>query len=196
MIEQYIRPTYQHYLVTPMVKRLSGHISPNHITLFSGLLGLLLIPALLWNHIYLAIALLLLSGYCDTLDGTLARLRNNVSDWGSALDIVTDRAVELSMVMALWLVAPQSRSLWCLLMLGSMLLCITSFLVVGIFTSNQSHKSFHYSSGLMERAEAFLFFIAMMLWPGAFSWLALGFVLLVTATALIRMNQFRLYSLR
>lgn len=63
------------------------------------------------------------------------------------------------------IIAPQERGLWCMLTLGSMLLCITSFLVVGIFTENQSQKSFHYSPGLMKRAEAFSFFIAMMIWP-------------------------------
>lgn len=71
---------------------------------------------------------------------------------------MVDRVVEFVVVLALWFVAPQQRGLWCLLMLGSMLLCITSFLVVGIFSENQSQKSFHYSSGLMERAEAFSFF--------------------------------------
>ena len=75
-------------------------------------------------------------------------------------------------------------------MLGSMLLCITSFLVVGIFVANDSHKSFHYNPGIMERAEAFIFFIAMMLWPSAFVGLAMLFSLLVTLTAIIRLTQF------
>ena len=90
----------------------------------------------------------------------------------------------------MWLVDPVHRALWCFLMLGSMLLCITSFLVVGIFVANDSHKSFHYNPGIMERAEAFIFFIAMMLWPSAFVGLAMLFSLLVTLTAIIRLTQF------
>ena len=191
MIEHHLGPRYQKYLVNPMANLLGARINANHITWLSGLFGVLVLPALLIHQVMLAIGLLLLSGYCDTLDGTLARFNHNSSDWGSALDITIDRLVELVVVFALWSVAPASRGLWCLLMLGSMLLCITSFLVVGIFSANHSQKSFHYSPGLMERAEAFFFFILMMLWPQAFGFLALLFTTLVTWTAVIRLMQFR-----
>ena len=75
-------------------------------------------------------------------------------------------------------------------MLGSILLCITSFLVVGIFTPNHSSKSFHYSPGLIERAEAFLFFIVMIFVPYYFTFFAFLFATLVALTALIRLWQF------
>lgn len=75
-------------------------------------------------------------------------------------------------------------------MLSSVLLCITSFLVVGIFSQNTTEKSFYYSPGLIERFEAFLFFSLMMFLPGIFSYLAYAFSGLVLMTALIRMAQF------
>lgn len=157
MIEQYLRPHYQKCLVNPIANFVGGRMSANQITVLSGLFGVLVLPALLLHQIKLAIVLLLLSGYCDTLDGTLARFNQNPSDWGSALDITMDRLVEWVVVFSLFSLAPSERGFWCLLMLGSMLLCITSFLVVGIFSVNHSEKSFHYSPGLMERAEAFSF---------------------------------------
>ena len=190
MIEQGIRRYYQKLLVDPLAIQLSNRIQPNTITWLSGLLGLLVIPALLFHQVAFAIIFLLLSGYCDTLDGTLARFTHHTTDWGSVLDIMMDRLVEFSVVFGLWLVDPSYRALGCFLMLGSMLLCITSFLVVGIFVTNNSHKSFHYSPGIMERAEAFIFFIAMMLWPSAFAFLAIVFSVLVTLTAVIRLRQF------
>lgn len=190
MIEQHIRERYQQILVNPVANHLRYFVTPNQITLLSGMLGVLIFPALMFHQEFLALCLLLLSGYCDTLDGTLARFSQQTSNWGSVLDIMTDRLVEFVVVLALWFVAPIERGLGCLLMLGSMLLCITSFLVVGIFSENQSQKSFHYSPGLMERAEAFSFFIAMMLWPRAFIFLACLFTLLVTLTAIIRLTQF------
>jgi len=150
----------------------------------------LVIPALFFNQVFLAIGLLLLSGYCDTLDGTLARFTHHSTAWGSVLDIMMDRLVEFSAVFSLWLVDPSHRALWCFLMLGSMLLCVTSFLVVGIFVANDSQKSFYYSPGIMERAEAFIFFTAMMWWPSAFLPLALLFSFLVVLTAIIRLAQF------
>jgi archaetidylinositol phosphate synthase len=194
MIEHHLRQQYQRILVNPLAKILKNRITANQITLLSGFLGLLVLPALILHHIVLAITLLLLSGLCDTLDGTLARLNQNSSDWGSVMDIMTDRFVEFVVVFALFTLAPQQRGVWSLLMLGSMLLCITSFLVVGVFTVNDSQKSFHYSPGLMERAEAFLFFIAMMLWSNAFIFFALLFTCLVTLTAVIRLAQF--YSMQ
>ncbi|ERH41959.1 cytochrome C oxidase subunit III [Legionella pneumophila str. Leg01/11] len=190
MIEHHLRQQYQRILVNPLASILKNRITANQITLLSGFLGLLVLPALILHHIVLGITLLLLSGFCDTLDGTLARLNQNSSDWGSVMDIMSDRFVEFVVVFALFTLAPQQRGVWTLLMLGSMFLCITSFLVVGIFTVNDSQKSFHYSPGLMERAEAFLFFIAMILWPNAFVVFSLLFTGLVTLTAVIRLAQF------
>ncbi len=194
MIEHHLRQPYQRILVDPLANFLKHSVSPNQITVLSGFLGVLVLPAMMLHQEYIAIVLLLLSGFLDTLDGTLARLKQNSSNWGSVLDIMTDRVVEFVVVFSLYAVAPQQRGVGALLMLGSMLLCITSFLVVGIFTMNDSQKSFHYSPGLMERAEAFLFFIAMMLWPNTFVFFALLFAFLVTVTAIIRLVQF--YSLQ
>lgn len=190
MMEQYVRARYQQWLVDPLAHRILDWVTPNQVTLFSGFLGLLVLPALMMHQVIPAIILLLLSGYCDTLDGTLARLNHQATDWGTVLDIMTDRLVEFAVVFALWCMAPDERGLWCLLMLGSMLLCITSFLVVGVFSQNDSQKGFYYSPGIMERAEAFCFFIAMMLLPNAFNTLACIFTLGVTLTAVIRLVQF------
>lgn len=191
MLEQALRGYYQKNFVDPFAYVIQHEIQANTMTYLSGVIGLLVLPALYCNQVALAIIFLLLSGYCDTLDGTLARLNQTSSHWGSILDIMIDRVVELSVVLALFIVAPESRGFWSILMLGSILLCMTSFLVVGIFTENYTEKSFHYSPGLMERAEAFLFFIAMMIWPSAFSYLAALFTLLVIYTAVVRLYEFK-----
>ncbi|HRD69750.1 MAG TPA: CDP-alcohol phosphatidyltransferase family protein [Legionella sp.] len=190
MIEEYFRQPYQVYFINPLANYLQTKVTPNQITVLSGVLGLLVLPTLLMNYVYFSIFLLILSGICDTLDGTLARMQQTSSDWGSVLDIICDRIVEITVVLSLFAIAPAERGAPALLMLASMLLCITSFLVVGIFTVNETHKSFHYSPGLMERAEAFIFFIAMMLWPHYFNFLAFLFIALVLLTAIIRLMQF------
>lgn len=190
MIEEYFRQPYQVYFINPLANYLQTKVTPNQITVLSGVLGLFVLPTLLMNYVYFSIFLLILSGICDTLDGTLARMQQTSSDWGSVLDIICDRIVEITVVLSLFAIAPAERGAPALLMLASMLLCITSFLVVGIFTVNETHKSFHYSPGLMERAEAFIFFIAMMLWPHYFNFLAFLFIALVLLTAIIRLMQF------
>ena len=140
--------------------------------------------------VYLAVLTLIISGYLDSLDGTIARLTNRSSEFGSALDIICDRIVEFAIIFGLYLVNPVARATTCLWMLGSVLICISSFLVVGIFTQNSSTKSFNYSAGIMERFEAFMFFIAMILFPKYFTYLGYTFTILVTMTALLRMREF------
>ena len=196
MLEEHLRHHYQKLFVDPLAKSIQQHIHPLYITMLSGLLGLLVIPALYYSKIASALLLLVASGYLDTLDGTVARQTKTSSAFGSAMDIVTDRLVEISAVIGLWLVDPTHRGFLSLLMLASMLLCITSFLVVGIFTSNNSHKGFHYSPGIMERAEAFIFFILMMLLPSYFVPLSTLFIILVMLTTAIRLIEFRSTSLR
>ena len=133
---------------------------------------------------------LITSGFFDTLDGSLARSQQATSNRGAVFDIIADRAVEWGVILGLYFYDP-SRSLLCLLMMGSILLCITSFLVVGMFQENTSEKSFHYSPGLMERAEAFIFFSLMILLPQFFTVLAILFVALVLLTAILRAYQFK-----
>ncbi len=192
MLELYFRPLYQKYMVDPVARRLNPYVSARKITFLGALLGLLVLPALWLQQAWLGCLLLLLSGYCDTLDGTLARMQHEETPLGAVLDIVFDRIVECAVVLGLFSVAPDTRDWLCLLMLSSIMVCVTSFLVVGVFIEKDSYKSFHYSPGFMERAEAFIFFIAMMFLPGYFALLAAVFVLLVLLTGFWRIYQFAL----
>ncbi|WP_367607568.1 CDP-alcohol phosphatidyltransferase family protein [Legionella sp. W05-934-2] len=190
MLEQSFREGCQRYLLDPAMPWLSKWTSPIGLTLASGCLGILCSIAIVANWPMTATILLLFSGWLDMADGSLARYQNKPSSLGAALDIFVDRVVECAVVVALFLQFPPDRGLMCLLMFASMLLCITSFLVVGIFTENQTQKSFHYSPGLMERAEAFIFFIMMIFLPQYFTILAISFSLLVLWTGIYRIFEF------
>jgi len=191
MIETYIKPAYQRLFVNAFINNsLTQKFSPNALTLVSFVSGVCVFPALYFNHVILATILLLLSGYFDTVDGALARATNQASLGGTVYDIMSDRMVECAVVLGLCSMDPGGRGMLALLMLASMLICITSFLVVGIFAPNQSEKSFHYSPGLMERPEAFMFFIAMMWLPQYFTLLAGVFAVLVLFTGLNRIREF------
>lgn len=193
MIDTKFRSPYQRLIIEPLLRNSwINRLSPIAMTSFGLALGLM-VTFFLWSgSTFAALGCLALSGFCDTLDGSLARFQNRTSNIGAALDITADRAVEFSLVMGLFAVNPETRGFPCLLMLGSILLCITTFLVVGIFSENNSEKSFHYSTGLIERAEAFLFFGAMIALPHAFGILAYLFSSLVALTAFIRIRQFAL----
>lgn len=191
MIDTYLRTPYQTLLIAPLLPRLMKLAIPAHVYTGMALFAGLLVTPLLYLHWSLAAcACLLVSGFFDTLDGSLARARKEDSPAGAVLDIVSDRIVETAVITGLYLYSPDTRGLLCLLMLGSAFLCVTSFLVVGIFINNDGYKSFHYSPGIMERTEAFFLFGGAILLPEAFTFCALAFILLVTLTALIRVRQF------
>lgn len=70
-------------------------IKPNTVTLIGlmGTIGSAILIAL--GHMTWAGILLLIMGPVDAMDGALARLRNEASDWGAFVDAVTDRYSEL-----------------------------------------------------------------------------------------------------
>lgn len=193
MLESHLRPSYQRFCVNPIAHYLhhKHKVNPCTLTWIAGLIGSLTACAIAWEQTLLAIIGLLLSGYLDTLDGTLARLSQTTNDWGCALDILTDRFVEVAIVIGLFFVDPSSRAIVSMAMLSAIILCVTSFLVVGLLSQNNSQKRFYYSEGLMERAEAFIFFGLMVLFPHTFIWLGSFFTGLVLFTALQRMHAFK-----
>jgi phosphatidylglycerophosphate synthase len=190
MIEAKFGSYYRKWLVNPVANRIARFCRAEMITAIAFLSGLLVIPLLYVDIKILATAMLLLSGYCDSLDGTVARLTHSVSRKGAILDIAADRIVEFATVLALLLIDVPNRGLTATIMLGSIFLCVTSFLLAGIYCSNNKRdKGFYYSPGLIERPEAFIFFILMIWLPYYFNALALIFSLLTFYTAGNRINQ-------
>ena len=191
MIDSNFRTPYQRLVIHPLLKWKTLHrFSPQMFTLLGMLTGILVTFFLYFQSSILALVLLALSGFFDTLDGSLARHLGKASPKGAALDITADRLVEFAIILGLYLYFPEKRALLCIGMLGAILICITTFLVVGVFEQNDSEKSFHYSPGLIERGEAFIFFALMVLFPSLFSPIALIFISLTSITAYIRVFQF------
>jgi len=191
MIDSYYRSPYQRLIIEPLIKRgLFDRLSPTRVTLLALLTGVLVPLLLLTHHSIFALLCLLTSGFLDTLDGSLARHKNQTSKEGAILDITCDRLVEFSVILGLYLYAPHTRGLLSLTLLGGVFFCVTTFLVVGIFQENSSEKSFHYSPGIIERGEAFIFFSLMILLPTLFTPLAILFTGLLFLTSLLRIRHF------
>lgn len=190
MIDSKLRDLPQKIFFDPLTRTLSNFsVSPLQITVLATLTGLTCAILISTGSQWIAALLLLLSGLFDVLDGSLARIKNSSSDIGSVSDILSDRLIESCVCIGFYFYDPD-RALYVILMLSSILLCVSSFLVVGIFTQNSSYKSFHYSPGLMERTEAFLFFLAMILLPTCFEYLSATFSILVMYTAIKRYSEF------
>lgn len=189
MIDSYYRKAYQNVCVDPLLPFFC-RLSPQTVTLSSCLVGFVVCPLIIFDFPWIAFLALLVSGFLDTLDGSLARYLHRITSKGAALDIVCDRLVEFAVILGLFFVDTSIRALPSLIMLGSILLCVTTFLVVGIFVENQSTKSFFYSPGLIERGEAFVFFSIMIVFPSTFIVLAYLFSALTFLTAIFRLWEF------
>ena len=109
-----------------------------------------------------------------------------------SLDILSDRFVESGVLIGLFTRQPE-LGLIILLMMMSMLICVSTFLLVGIFVENNGQKGFYYSDGLMERCEAFILFFIMIIWPQSCFIVGSLFVVLVLWTAFYRIYQFNKY---
>ncbi|AIT09918.1 CDP-alcohol phosphatidyltransferase [Candidatus Francisella endociliophora] len=189
MIDQRLRPVFQKVFVANVAKILGNKVKPNAVTLLALFVGLLSALSLFYDK-YLCVLLLLLSGYLDILDGSIARLQNSSSNFGTLLDILSDRAVEVFIIVAIFINQPL-QNLWIAVFIFiSISFCMYSFLLVGIFSQKESKKSFYYSPGLIERAETFVFFIIMILLPTTVFYLGVIYTILVLWTAGYRCYEF------
>jgi CDP-diacylglycerol--glycerol-3-phosphate 3-phosphatidyltransferase len=91
-------------------------LTPNTITL-TGLVGNFLGAVLLAQGYFLwGGILVLLMGPLDALDGTMARLRGEASEWGAFVDSVTDRFSELFILGGLvYYYTAHAQPLWVML---------------------------------------------------------------------------------
>jgi CDP-diacylglycerol---glycerol-3-phosphate 3-phosphatidyltransferase len=76
-------------------------VDPNVITVVGFLLNIVTAAVLATGHLSSGGALLLVSGLFDMLDGALARVENNQSDFGAFLDSLLDRYSEATILLAL-----------------------------------------------------------------------------------------------
>ena len=96
-----------------------------------------------------AVIVLWLSGYLDAVDGSMARERQQLSAWGTVMDVTFDRIVELGIIIALAIRFPQAQ-LPLLLLTAAIVFSMTVFLSVGALSEKKGMKSFYYQSGLAD----------------------------------------------
>ncbi|WP_219837206.1 CDP-alcohol phosphatidyltransferase family protein [Paenibacillus sp. R14(2021)] len=181
MLDSYARQTVQPAIERGAKLLRSAGLSANTITWAAMLAGVGSSVVFTAGYPIAAVIVLWLSGYLDTVDGTIARM-TKPSKWGTILDITFDRIVECSSILALAIVHPDAY-LPLGLDLAAILITITTFLVTGNVITNAGAKGFHYNPGILERTEAFVFFSLMMLFPGAILELSWLFFALLVLTA-------------
>ena len=160
-------------------------LTPNNVTILALLLGISTSIFLYFDMQIIAVTLLWVSGYLDAVDGAMARRSNSSSSVGTLLDIVSDRIVEVSIVLVLGLKFVDVRYNLIVLTV-CILMSMTIFLTVGALSEKKGVKSFYYQAGVVERSEGFIFFSLMILIPSYLGIITNIFSILIIITAIQR----------
>ena len=186
--------THARKYVDPFINRtatqlLEMKITANQVTHIAFVIG---VSSGIWIYLeqpLLAVLVLWFSGFLDAVDGAMAR-KSSSSAWGTLLDISYDRLVEISVILGLAFLYPDS--MWALLLLAcSIIWAMTIFLTVGTLTEKKGMKSFYYQPGLAERTEGFILFTLMILFPTYLTILTLVFLAVEIFTAFQRLREAR-----
>ncbi len=177
-------------------------LTPNKVSIIGFILAVAsagayaLAPSHIWL-LLLATVLLLASGFCDTLDGIIARTFQQVTVFGGFFDSVLDRYADAAIYAAI-IIAGLSNSAWgspwgavwgLAALAGSLLVSYTRARAEAVGIKMES-------VGLAERAERMLILAAVSII--AFFWLpALGygiFLLAVLANFTVIQRAFHVYK--
>ena len=178
---KYVNPIIE--LVAEFLLKLK--LTPNNVTILALLLGVSTSIFLYFDMHIIAVTLLWVSGYLDAVDGAMARRSNSSSSFGTLLDIVSDRIVEVSIVLVLGLKFVDVRYNLIVLTV-CILMSMTIFLTVGALSEKKGVKSFYYQAGVAERSEGFIFFSLMILIPSYLGIITNIFSILIIITAIQR----------
>ena len=160
-------------------------LTPNNVTILALLLGVSTSIFLYFDMQIIAVTLLWVSGYLDAVDGAMARRSNSSSSFGTLLDIVSDRIVEVGIVLVLGIKFVDLRYNF-IVLTACILMSMTIFLTVGALSEKKGVKSFYYQAGVAERSEGFIFFSLMILFPSYLRIITNIFSILIIITAIQR----------
>lgn len=87
------------YLIKPFLGLIPDRLRPYHITVFR----MLMTPVVLWflyfEQYSIGVPLFLFAALTDAMDGSLARLRKQITDWGTFYDPVADKMLIGSVIL-------------------------------------------------------------------------------------------------
>jgi len=124
--------------VLPLAKRLD--INPNYITFLSVVSMLLAVNFTFGYSFYLAALFVLISGYLDLLDGTIAKYHKHVTKFGAFFDRVADRVNDMLIISSIILSGIVNLTLGILVLILIMLSSYTSSVIESQTKNNIGEK--------------------------------------------------------
>ena len=187
MIELHVRSKVQP-IFNYTGKLVAPFCTPNSLTLIAFLTGCTAGIAFAYNYVWAGLSLLWISGLCDVLDGTVARLTNNAQAIGAYFDLIADLMVEVAVIFGFAYQYPQD--MWAyLLFFAALILHFSTFVMAGALMQNSGVKSMYHDHSIIERAEAFIVFSLCALLPANRFYFLISFDLLIIFDALLRLYR-------
>lgn len=193
MIDPKITPLIRKLLEPPARLLIKLGISADQVTIVGFVIGLLAVPALIFEQYIVALIVILLNRIADGLDGAVARM-TQLTDAGGYLDIVLDFIFYSAVVFGFLLAVPEQNMIAAGVLLVSFMGTGATFLAFasvaakrGIASPDYPNKSLHYMGGLTEGFETIVAFIVFCLWPHHFPVLAYIFAAACWITAISRL---------
>lgn len=84
-----------------ILKLIPNSITPNQITLFRFIATPIVLTLMLNNHYLIGLFSFLFVAFTDAIDGSMARTRNKITEWGKIYDPLADKVLVGSMVFAI-----------------------------------------------------------------------------------------------
>jgi CDP-diacylglycerol--glycerol-3-phosphate 3-phosphatidyltransferase len=86
------------FMKNTFLKLIPRSLHPNHITVFRLLTTPAVAVLMFYEHYYIGMIAFLLVAFTDVLDGSLARTRDQITEWGKLYDPIADKILIGSMV--------------------------------------------------------------------------------------------------
>lgn len=190
MVDRLLRIPKEQAL-TPIALRLLRRIRPTSITLLAFGVGSAAAAAIWRQQYMLGLILWLLNRLLDGLDGTLARITNQQTDFGGYLDILLDTVMYATIPTALAFSVDTPHAFQVLILLlisfyvnGASWMYVAALLEkrrAGAAASGEL-TTVTMPSGLMEGTETIVFFVLFIVFPSAIIPLFILMALLTFAT--------------
>lgn len=194
MIDSKLRQAKE-LILTPAAHWVGSKVDPNAVTLIAGVVGVFAALAAWQGQLGLGLGLWLLNRTLDGLDGTLARIYRKQSDLGAYADILIDFAVYFVIPFGLALRMPSLELFMALIfMLGAFYVNAASYLYLAALLERRRQgaaargelTSITMPGGLIEGAEAVVFYSLFFLFHQHLTFLFALLGLLVVVTTLQR----------
>lgn len=82
---------FHDHIIWPVIWLIPNTVKPNHITVFRIILTPVVLGFLLFENYTVGIPLFIFAAITDALDGSLARIRGQITAWGTFYDPVADK---------------------------------------------------------------------------------------------------------